>query len=45
MHSPMAEVAEHNLAPFLRAYNALPQKVIGLPLREPGSGHAAGDDA
>jgi hypothetical protein len=31
MHSPMAEVAEENLIPFMRAYNSLRQKVIGFP--------------
>ena len=30
-HSSMAEVAEDNLVPFKRAYNALRKKVIGFP--------------
>lgn len=34
-HSPMGEVAEDNLIPFMRAYNALRQKVIGFPKRQP----------
>lgn len=34
-HSPLAEVAEDNLVPFMRAYNALRQKVIGFPKRQP----------
>lgn len=33
-HSPMGEVAEDNLIPFMRAYNALRQKVIGYPKRQ-----------
>lgn len=34
MHSPLAEVAEANLLPFMRAYNALRHKVIGFPKRQ-----------
>jgi hypothetical protein len=34
-NSAMAEVAEDNLIPFMRAYNALRQKVIGFPKRQP----------
>lgn len=34
-NSPMGEVAEDNLIPFMRAYNALRQKVIGFPNRPP----------
>lgn len=41
-HSPLAEVAEENLVPFMRAYNSLRAKVIGFPKRscssdQPGS--------
>lgn len=35
MHSPLAEVAEANLSPFMRVYNALRHKVIGFPKRQP----------
>lgn len=41
MQSPMAEVAEENLIPFMRAYNSLRQKVIGFPPRPPASGQDA----
>lgn len=41
MQSPMAEVAEDNLIPFMRAYNSLRQKVIGFPPRTPASGQDA----
>ena len=41
MQSPMAEVAEDNLIPFMRAYNSLRQKVIGFPPRTSGSSQAA----
>jgi hypothetical protein len=40
MHSPMAEVAEDNLIPFMRAYNSLRQKVIGFPPRTSGASQA-----
>jgi len=33
-NSEMGEVAEDNLIPFMRAYNALRQKVIGFPKRQ-----------
>lgn len=45
MHSPMAEVAEENLVPFMRAYHSLRQKVIGFPPRTPTSGHALSGEA
>jgi hypothetical protein len=37
MHSPMADVTEENLVPFMRAYTALRQKVIGFPSRAPAN--------
>jgi hypothetical protein len=33
-NSAMGEMAEDNLIPFMRAYNALRQKVIGFPKRQ-----------
>jgi hypothetical protein len=38
MHSPMAEVAEANLVPFMRAYTALRQKVFGFSKHAPSTG-------
>lgn len=35
MHGPLADVAEDNLVPFMRVYNALRQKAIGFPKRTP----------
>lgn len=45
LQSPMAQVAEDNLIPFMRAYNSLRQKVIGFPPRRPSSGQAANSEA
>jgi hypothetical protein len=42
-HSSMAEVAEDNLVPFMRAYNALRKKVIGFPKRSRSSDQAANE--
>lgn len=41
MQSSMAEVAEDNLIPFMRAYNSLRQRVIGFPPRMPASSQDA----
>lgn len=38
-HSPLAEVVDDNLVPFMRAYNALRQKVIGFPKRTASNDH------